>query len=78
MLIARYRHRLPADYAMDRIRARVAARAPAWDAVPGLVFKALTIEDRARGAADNAYSSSICGRMPAPPPPSWPAPGSAP
>lgn len=57
MLIARYRHRLPADYAMDRIRQRVAARAPAWDAVPGLVFKAFAIEDRARGAAANAYSS---------------------
>lgn len=57
MLIARYRHRLPADYPMERIRARVAERAPAWDAIAGLVFKAVTIEDRARGAAANAYSS---------------------
>ena len=57
MLIARYRHRLPADYPMDRIRARVAERASAWDAIAGLVFKAVTIEDRARGAAANAYSS---------------------
>lgn len=57
MLVARYRHRLPADYPMDRIRARVAERAPAWNAIPGLVFKAVTIEKRARGAAANAYSS---------------------
>ncbi|WP_457104216.1 DUF4865 family protein [Methylobacterium sp. P5_C11] len=57
MLITRYRHRLPTDYAMDGIRERVAARAAAWDAAPGLVFKAFAIEDRARGAAANAYSS---------------------
>ena len=57
MLVARYRHRLPADYAMDRIRARIAERASAWDTRPGLVIKAFAIEDRARGAAANAYSS---------------------
>ncbi|MBE7246466.1 MAG: DUF4865 family protein [Actinomycetospora chiangmaiensis] len=57
MLIARYRHRLPADYPMARIRDRVAERAHAWDAMPGLVFKAVMIEDRSRGAAANAYSS---------------------
>jgi hypothetical protein len=64
MLITRYRHRLPADYAMDRIRARVAERAPAWDAIPGLVFKAVTIEERSRGAATNAYSSLYLWRDP--------------
>jgi hypothetical protein len=57
MLIARYRHRLPADYDVDRIRHRVAERAPAWAAIPGLVFKAVTLEERGRGAATNAYSS---------------------
>ncbi|MCJ2122535.1 DUF4865 family protein [Methylobacterium sp. J-077] len=57
MLVARYRHRLPADYPMDRIRARIAERAPAWDATPGLVLKAFAIEERARGATVNAYSS---------------------
>lgn len=57
MLIARYRHRLPADYDMNRIRDRVAERASAWDALPGLVFKAVTIEDLGRGAGANAYSS---------------------
>lgn len=57
MLVARYRHRLPADYPMDRIRTRIAERAPGWAAIPGLVFKAVAIEERARGAAANAYSS---------------------
>jgi hypothetical protein len=57
MLIARYRHRLPADYAMDRIRSRVAERAPAWERLPGLIFKAVLIAEQARGAPANAYSS---------------------
>lgn len=57
MILTRYRHALPADYDMARIRDRVAARGPLWDAAPGLVFKAFTIEDRARGAAANAYAS---------------------
>lgn len=57
MLVVRYRHRLPADYALGRIRARIAERAAAWEAVPGLIVKAFTLEDRARGAAANAYSS---------------------
>ena len=57
MLVTRYRHRLPADYAMDRIRARITERAPAWEAVPGLVLKAFAIADRAHGAGANAYSS---------------------
>jgi hypothetical protein len=57
MLIARYWHRLPADYPMAWIRDRVTARAPAWDGMPGLVFKAVTIEDRARGASANACSA---------------------
>jgi len=57
MLVARYRHRLPADYPMDRIRARIAERAPAWDAMPGLVLKAFAIEERTRGVAAHAYSS---------------------
>lgn len=57
MLVARYRHRLPADYPMDRIRRRITERGPDWDARPGLVFKAFAVEDRAGGAAANAYSS---------------------
>jgi len=57
MILTRYRHPLPADYDMARIRDRVAARGPLWDGAPGLIFKAFTIEDRASGAAANAYSS---------------------
>lgn len=65
MILARYRHPLPADYDMRRIRDRVAARGPLWDGAPGLVFKAFTIEDRANGAAANAYSSLYLWRDPA-------------
>lgn len=57
MFLARYRHRLPADYDPGRIRARIATRGPTWDDAPGLVFKAFTLEDRSRGAHENAYSS---------------------
>ncbi|MCJ2014859.1 DUF4865 family protein [Methylobacterium sp. J-076] len=57
MILARYRHRLPADYDLGRIRSRIAARGPAWDLAPGLVFKAFTLEDRRQGARENAYSS---------------------
>ncbi|MCJ2049947.1 DUF4865 family protein [Methylobacterium sp. J-070] len=65
MILARYRHRLPADYDMDRIRDRIAARGPLWDDAPGLVFKAFTVEDRNRGAAANAYASLYLWRDPA-------------
>ncbi|MEL6061029.1 MULTISPECIES: DUF4865 family protein [unclassified Methylobacterium] len=65
MILTRYRHPLPADYDMARIRDRVAARGPLWDDAPGLVFKAFTIEDRARGAAANAYSSLYLWHDPA-------------
>lgn len=57
MILTRYRHRLPADYDMTQVRARIAARGPLWNAAPGLVFKAFTLEERMRGAAGNAYSS---------------------
>jgi hypothetical protein len=57
MILTRYRHALPADYDMGRIRDRVAARGPLWDDAPDLVFKVFTIEDRAHGAAANAYAS---------------------
>lgn len=57
MILARYRHRLPADYDLDRIRSRIGARGPTWDNAPGLIFKAFTLEDRSQGARENAYSS---------------------
>ncbi|MGY2047904.1 DUF4865 family protein [Methylobacterium sp. JK268] len=58
MLVMQYGHRLPADYAMDRIRERAARRGPLWDAAPGLVFKAFALREHGRdGATDNAYAS---------------------
>ena len=58
MLVTHYRHRLPADYPVDRIRARVAERGPLWDEVPGLGFKAFLARERGRhGADENAYAS---------------------
>lgn len=57
MLLAHYRHRLPADYDLARIRERIAARGPTWDEAPGLIFKAFTLGDRREGAATTAYSS---------------------
>lgn len=58
MLVMQYRHRLPADYDMGRIRARVAARGALWDATPGLGFKAFVARERGRcEAQDNIYAS---------------------
>ena len=65
MILTRYRHALPGDYDMERIRNRVAARGPLWDHASGLIFKAFMIEDRARGMAANAYSSLYLWRGPA-------------
>ena len=75
MLIARYRHRLPADYDMDRIRDRVAARAPAWDAVPGPRLQGCS-RSRIGGAGRprTPTARSTYGGMPARRPISWPAP----
>lgn len=55
MLVLRYRHRLPADYDMDRVRRRVAERGRLWDATPGLGFKAFSI---AEGAGGNVYAAT--------------------
>jgi hypothetical protein len=58
MLIARYLHRLPADYDVDAIRRRAAARGPQWDDVPGLYFKAFLLREKGRfGATAHSYSS---------------------
>lgn len=64
MILMRYRHRLPADYDPRRIRDRVSARSSRWDEVPGLIFKAFTLEDRGLGAPANAYSSLYLWRDP--------------
>jgi len=58
MIIARYAHRLPADYDLGIIRTRVEMRGPQWDATPGLYFKAFLLRERDRfGAAANSYTS---------------------
>ena len=58
MLSLRYAHRLPADYDMNRIRERVAARAPLWAATEGLAFKAFAIRTGGTaGASGNLYAS---------------------
>jgi Domain of unknown function (DUF4865) len=58
MLALRYAHRLPADYALERIRARAATRGPLWDATPGLAFKAFAVRTRGvAGASGNVYAS---------------------
>ncbi|AWN35315.1 DUF4865 family protein [Methylobacterium radiodurans] len=65
MLVLRYRHRLPADYDMARIRGRVAERGPLWDATPGLGFKAFSVAERAGGAAGNVYAATYLWLDPA-------------
>jgi hypothetical protein len=55
MLVLHYRHRLPADYDMDRVRRRVAERGPLWDATPGLGFKAFSITE---GAGGSVYAAT--------------------
>ena len=66
MLVMRYRHRLSADHDMGAIRARIAARAPLWDATPGLAFKAFSVSERGHhGASANAYASTYLWLDPA-------------
>lgn len=64
MIIARYAHRLPADYDLGIIRTRAQARSSQWDAVPELYFKAFLLRERGRfGAASNSYSSLYLWRQ---------------
>lgn len=58
MITAHYRHRLPADYDLDRIRHRAKARGPAWDATADLYFKGFLLREAGKqGAIENSYSS---------------------
>lgn len=58
MFIKQYLYRLPVDYDMARIRDRIAARAPLWNDVPGLVFKAFATQECGHhGAGANCYAS---------------------
>jgi Domain of unknown function (DUF4865) len=56
MLAKQYTIKLPADYDMEIIRRRVRDRGDAFDAFPGLVFKAFLITERVRGATANRYA----------------------
>jgi hypothetical protein len=56
MFAMQYEHRLPADYDMQAMRDRAAARGPQWDATPGLVLKAFVARERGQfGASANLY-----------------------
>ena len=58
MIIARYTHRLPADYDLGIIRTRAEKNGPLWKATPGLYFKAFLLRERGRfGATANSYTS---------------------
>lgn len=58
MLTLHYFHRLPADYDMQLIRQRAAARGPLWDNRPGLALKAFVATEKNRhGANGNLYAS---------------------
>ncbi|MFJ2989585.1 DUF4865 family protein [Collimonas sp. NPDC087041] len=58
MFAIQYSHRLPADYNMQQMRDRAAARGPLWDAVEGMIFKAFVIQERGQnGAAGNLYGA---------------------
>src|ERR1035438_1823130 len=56
MLAKQYTIKLPADYEMEIIRRRVQSRGGAFDAFPGIVFKAFLITERARGAIANRHA----------------------
>jgi hypothetical protein len=58
MLAKQYSHRLPADYDIDIIRRRAAARGKLWNDTPGLAFKAFVLQEKGRyGANGNLYAS---------------------
>lgn len=58
MFIKQYRHRLPIDHDMEKIRTRANAGGPLWESKPGLCFKVFAMQERGRhGAVSNSYSS---------------------
>jgi Domain of unknown function (DUF4865) len=58
MFAMQYSHRLPADYDLNIIRARVAQRGPLWDDTQGLIFKLFALQQRNQhGATGNVYAS---------------------
>ena len=56
MYAMQYRITLPSDYDMSIIRERVARTGHLMDGFDGLGFKVYGIQEKARGAARNAYA----------------------
>lgn len=56
MYAMQYRIALPADYDMEIIRDRVLTTGHRMDGFSGLEFKAYLIQEKVRGAAQNAYA----------------------
>lgn len=56
MYAMQYRIALPTDYDMQIIRNRVTQTGPLFDGYPGLEFKAYLIQEKAKGAPQNAYA----------------------
>jgi Domain of unknown function (DUF4865) len=56
MVVKQYTIKLPADYDMEIIRARVRDRGAVFDNWPGLGFKAFLISEAAAGATANRYA----------------------
>jgi Domain of unknown function (DUF4865) len=56
MLAMQYSFTLPADFDMDIIRQRVAAKGPAVDGFPGLGFKAFLYARRGEHGPENLYA----------------------
>jgi hypothetical protein len=65
MILARYLHRLPADYDISLIRSRAQRLASDWDRVPDLHFKAFLLQEKGQnGAIANSYSSLYVWKRP--------------
>jgi hypothetical protein len=56
MFALQYDFSLPADYDMQRVRDRIAAKGSVFDGFAGLIFKAFALTDRTQGARRNLYA----------------------
>ncbi len=64
MIIAHYRHRLPANYDIKLIRSRANERGALWDAIPELYFKGFLLREKGKyGVIENSYASLYLWRQ---------------